>query len=155
MPNKPIHFLSFFVLSFFGIVSCDNNNSMNSTAVPEINIEFLYQTWLSSYEEGTDTFRPASYDFPPSRGRTGFTFLEDRLYGSLYGSDDEDGIYIVYQICPTDGLIAQLGAWRLISEKQILIFFPDPDCHNSPNYKVEIIELKSDLLKLKSVHKQN
>ena len=98
MPNKPIHFLSFFVLSFFGIVSCDNNNSMNSTAVPEINIEFLYQTWLSSYEEGTDTFRPASYDFPPSRGRTGFTFLEDRLYGSLYGSDDEDGIYIVYQI---------------------------------------------------------
>lgn len=44
-------------------------------------IHHLCRTWLHSYEEDTETeleYRPETpenFAFPPSRGRTGFTFL--------------------------------------------------------------------------------
>lgn len=40
----------------------------------------LVGTWRHSHEEDTETeavYRPDSFDFPPSRGRTGFTFRAD------------------------------------------------------------------------------
>jgi hypothetical protein len=40
----------------------------------------LIGTWRHSHEEDTETesiYRPDSFDFPPSRGRTGYTFRAD------------------------------------------------------------------------------
>jgi hypothetical protein len=44
----------------------------------------LHRKWVHSHEEDTDgeqVFRPASYDFPPSRGRSGFDLRPDGSYG--------------------------------------------------------------------------
>ena len=41
----------------------------------------LCQCWVHSYEEDTDTesvYRPASFAFPPARGRTGFELRPDK-----------------------------------------------------------------------------
>ena len=63
----------------------------------------LYQHWTHSHEEDTDqemVFRPASYAFPPARGRTGFELKPD---GSL----------VEYGIGPTDRRTQSTGKWRL------------------------------------------
>ena len=52
----------------------------------------LLQHWIHSHEEDTDTemvFRPASFNFPPARGRKGFEL-------------SPDGTLIDYRIGPTD-----------------------------------------------------
>jgi hypothetical protein len=59
--------------------------------------------WIHAHEEdsaGVRTFRPSTYDFPPSRGREGFDFRGD-------------GTAIVYTIGPADGNLADTGRWAL------------------------------------------
>lgn len=60
------------------------------------------QPWLHSHEEdsgGTVVYRPASFPFPPSRGRRQLIPLGDgRLVGHVPGPDDR----------PSD----QVGAWE-------------------------------------------
>jgi hypothetical protein len=44
----------------------------------------LHRSWVHSHEEDTDTelvFRPASYAFPPSRGRSALDLHSDGSYG--------------------------------------------------------------------------
>jgi hypothetical protein len=52
----------------------------------------LNQTWVHSHEEdrpGETVFRPASYAFPPSRGRKSFQLAPDgQLRGAGPGPDD-------------------------------------------------------------------
>jgi hypothetical protein len=63
----------------------------------------LCQHWMHSHEEDTDdqmVFRPASYRFPPARGRTGFDLKEDR---SL----------VEYGIGPTDRRTQTAARWKL------------------------------------------
>jgi hypothetical protein len=41
----------------------------------------LCQYWVQSYEEDTEkelVYRPSTFNFPPSRGRTGFELLADK-----------------------------------------------------------------------------
>lgn len=43
----------------------------------------LHRRWVHSHEEDTDdemVFRPATYPFPPSRGRTSFELRPDGTY---------------------------------------------------------------------------
>ena len=59
--------------------------------------------WVLSHEEDTAqtrVFRPASFTFPPSRGRESFTLLPD-------GSMSADAIG------PTDQPVGTEGSWRL------------------------------------------
>ncbi|MGA2888184.1 MAG: hypothetical protein ABSE51_09045 [Terracidiphilus sp.] len=63
----------------------------------------LNQRWLHSHEEDTAdemVFRPASFPFPPSRGRIGFEL-------------QPDGIVVVQSIAPTDGPQDLLGTWTI------------------------------------------
>lgn len=65
-----------------------------------------FQRWLHSHEEDTPThrvYRPASYAFPPSRGRSGFELRPD-------GSVTQIGI------SPRDGASEQAGTWALQGE---------------------------------------
>jgi hypothetical protein len=71
----------------------------------------LHQTWMHSREEDTDTemvFRPEGYNFPPSRGRTGFT-LKPR------------GMLAEIGIAPTDAQSRTEGKWELEDDK--LVFY--------------------------------
>jgi len=62
----------------------------------------ILQHWIRSHEEDTDTemvFRPASFNFPPARGRKGFEL-------------SPDGALIDYGIGPTDRRQQTSGKWK-------------------------------------------
>lgn len=71
--------------------------------VATIQPSLLYRHWVHSREEdagGANVYRPAEYDFPPARGRTGFELHSD-------GCLTERGIG------PTDRSTKTAGTWRL------------------------------------------
>ena len=68
-----------------------------------MNVTDLCKHWMHSHEEDTEeetVYRPASYQFPPARGRTGFELNPD-------GSLTEHGIG------PTDRRTRTAGKWKL------------------------------------------
>jgi hypothetical protein len=70
-------------------------------ASQELRPELLEQRWIHSHEEDTPTemvFRPASFDFPRSRGRSGFDLRPDKSLVEI-------------GIAPTDAPIEQSGKW--------------------------------------------
>lgn len=99
-------------------------------------LRMLQQTWLHSHEEDQGeilTYRPNTYDFLPSRGRTGFTF-------------NEDNSFIQYEIAPTDGLEERLGKWRMIGRDQIKISFEE---ETFQDFVLEIVTLEPNLLRVR------
>jgi hypothetical protein len=73
------------------------------------------------------------YAFPPSRGRTGFCF-------------EHNGLFTQYDIAPTDGLEGHKGQWKAESPTVLRIIF---DNENEPGYRLEIVSLEKDLLKVR------
>jgi hypothetical protein len=72
-----------------------------------MDVKVLRQHWVHSHEEDTDTemvFRPASYKFPPARGRKGFELKPD-------------GTVIDYGIGPADRRTRSKGKWKLEGEE--------------------------------------
>jgi hypothetical protein len=71
----------------------------------------LHQRWVHSHEEDTDTemvFRPATFDFPRSRGRLGFELAED-------------GTLVERGIAPADGPQESRGTWGLEGENALVL----------------------------------
>lgn len=100
--------------------------------------QLVDKTWLHSYEEDsgdTVVFRPNTFDFPPSRGRTGFTL-------------ESGGVIKRYEIAPTDGLEEQLGEWEQLDKQRVQIRMK-PESSPPQNYEVEILLLEDDVLKIK------
>jgi hypothetical protein len=80
----------------------------------EIAPSLLNQSWLHSHEEDTTdemVFRPSTYKFPPSRGRTGFELRPD-------------GSARVLGIAQTDAPQEQQGTWTIDAAKQLLVHVP-------------------------------
>ena len=135
------------VLSGLG---CDDTNTLESNVSSGLNPEHLQQTWFWSYEEDDQTadnpsvYRPASYNFPPSRGRTGFTIFENKISGFKF--------IVNHNIAPADGLQYSVGQWQLINENEIRFYY-DNNCNpNSTQSTImisEIIELSNEILRLK------
>ena len=72
----------------------------------------LHQHWVHSHEEDTETekvYRPASYSFPPSRGRTSFDIKPD-------------GKVVEHGIAPTDRSVETLGTWKLQDESTLALY---------------------------------
>ncbi len=70
----------------------------------------LLGRWLHSHEEDTDVelvYRPATYRFPPSRGRAGFELRPDGTAADI-------------RIGPTDRREESPGTWRLEGNSLIL-----------------------------------
>jgi len=100
--------------------------------------QLLQRTWLHSFEEDQAdvlTYRPNNYDFPPSRGRTGFLL-------------EKGGIIKEYNIAPTDGLEERIGHWEFTDNKQILVTFKTDD-QPEERYIIDVISLKDNMLKLR------
>lgn len=73
----------------------------------------VFKHWVHSYEEDTEefsVFRPADYNFPPSRGRTGFEIREN-------------GEYINYTVGPDDRLLRLSSHWKAKGENKIAVYF--------------------------------
>lgn len=96
----------------------------------------LYKKWIHSYEEdssGYKVYRPASYDFPPARGRRGFEILP------------ENG-FILYEIAPTDGNRKIKGSWTSLSEGSLQVKMPEK---GTADFTLQILEYSGDRLVVK------
>ena len=99
--------------------------------------ELVDKTWLHSFEEDTgDTivFRPNTFEFPPSRGRTGFTL-------------ESGGVIKRYEIAPTDGLEEHIGEWEQVDKYRVKIKMK-PESSPPQSYEVEIVYLDENVLKI-------
>jgi hypothetical protein len=79
-----------------------------------IDPNLLNQKWVHSHEEDTAeemVFRPSTFKFPPSRGRTGFELRPD-------------GTAQVLGVAPTDAPQQQIGSWSVGTEKQLTVQVP-------------------------------
>lgn len=106
----------------------------------EITKALVGKTWLHSHENDrgdTIVYRPNSYDFPPSRGRTGFML-------------EANGTVHQYDIAPTDGLEEKAGKWSMRNGNLVEVTFPDK---SSTDYEVEILSVTPELLKVKRKYK--
>jgi hypothetical protein len=104
----------------------------------DINPEFLYQQWTHLHEEdagGVEVYRNKDYDFPPSRGRQGFEFRKD-------------GTFIQSDIGPVDVNVKTSGKWERTGEREVKITLED---QQRPPYRMEIVELTKDRLKIRQV----
>lgn len=98
-------------------------------------------TFHHSYEddkEGMKAFRPDNYDFPPSRGRSGFRIEEGGTFTSL-------------AIAPTDGIREVEGSWEVARQDPLTIEVTLPDYDNPRAEKVrtmrwEIVSFTDSLL---------
>ncbi len=96
------------------------------------------KTWLHSFEEDEGditVYRPNTYDFAPSRGRTGFAL-------------EPDNVIKQYEIAPTDGLEERPGKWTL-GEKNTINVHINGNGSPEENYSLEIVSLKNDVLKIR------
>ena len=100
--------------------------------------ELLGKTWLHSFEEDEGdvrVYRPNSYDFPASRGRTGFAL-------------EQGGVLKRYAIAPTDGLEEHRGQWEFLDDKVVHIKVKG-DSTVVENFTIQILSLKNNVLKVK------
>jgi len=96
----------------------------------------LQQHWVHSHEEDTDTemvFRPASFAFPPSRGRRGFELKPG-------------GVLVEVGPSPADRKQRSEGAWRL-EDGNCLAFCDRPGA--PPRRVLHIASLAPDRLVVK------
>lgn len=96
----------------------------------------LQGTWLHSREEShgdTLVYRPNTYNFPPSRGRTGFAI-------------GPNGRFTQFDIAPTDGLQGQPGSWTLLAGNRLLI---QPNGPQAVAYELEILKLEGKKMSLR------
>lgn len=96
----------------------------------------LHRTWMHSREEDTDTemvFRPEGYNFPRSRGRTGFTLKPD-------GALAEIGI------APTDAQQTTAGRWEL-EDGIKLVFYQDSESESTK--VMQVVHADKDRLVVK------
>ncbi|GEO06410.1 hypothetical protein AAE02nite_40740 [Adhaeribacter aerolatus] len=105
---------------------------------PEALDPFYDKTWLHAVEEDSaevEVYRPNTYAFPPSRGRTGFSL-------------SADGTFRLFTIAPTDGLEEHPGRWKKVKDDVLRIRFA---AEQPEGFDLQIISLAPDLLKIKKV----
>jgi len=99
-----------------------------------IDDNLLARRWLHSHEEDTPTemvFRPDTYNFPPARGRTGFTL-------------SAGGQAQTHSPGPTDRNVVAQGNWTKDASGRLTIRVPDAADHS-----MEILSVTPDRLVVK------
>ncbi len=97
----------------------------------DVTTDLLQKRWLHSHEEdsATDTvYRPASFAFPPSRGRAGFDLKPNQSFVEI-------------GIAPTDGPQESSGTWKLQDDHLQL----EPSSSASPR-TLQIVSADADRL---------
>ncbi len=106
---------------------CKAQNTIDESRIENIK-------WMHSYEEDTNevkVYRPDTYGFPPSRGRTGFQLNEDKSF-------------INYEIAPADGIVERKGSCSIEGSKMMLSFED-----SARDYIMELISIENNVLKIK------
>ena len=100
------------------------------------NLKQLEGTGLHAHEEDQAdvlVYRPNTYAFPPSRGRTGFAF-------------ERNGLFTQYDIAPPDGLEGHKGRWKMQNDHTLLISLDDKQ---EPDYTLDVVSLENNVLKVR------
>ncbi len=74
--------------------------------------KLLQRHWVHSHEDDTDTesvYRPATWPFPPSRGRTGFDLKPDHRCAG-------------FGIAAADGVEEYAATWELDDDDRLTIY---------------------------------
>ncbi|MDX2196387.1 MAG: hypothetical protein NW207_08210 [Cytophagales bacterium] len=115
--------------------------------------KYLYNHWLWSREEDSittlRTYRPKTYNFPPSRSRTGFQIFKN-------------GKIIVYETSPSDKPVQIEGKWVYAKKTntfdvnfiKLIGVLPHFTAQKTP-FSVQIIELEKDKMVIKFVTECN
>ena len=107
-------------------------------ASTDARLQQLERSWLRAHEEDQSdvrVYRPNTYAFPPSRGRTGFSF-------------ERNGLFTQFDIAPTDGLEGRKGTWTAENDHTLRISLDDK---KDPDYRLEIVSMENDVLKVRRV----
>jgi hypothetical protein len=102
----------------------------------EIAPQVLQKRWMHSHEEdtvGEMVFRPASFDFPPARGRVGFELRPDQSLVEI-------------GIGPTDRVEEDPGKWMLGNGNQLLFY---TQSSSEPTRVMQVISVAEDRLVIK------
>ncbi|MCB9289661.1 MAG: hypothetical protein H6560_20325 [Lewinellaceae bacterium] len=100
------------------------------------NPEELIGSWVHSHEEDTEAvrvYRPASFDFPPTRGREGFEIKEG-------------GECIYHGIAPSDGSTSEPASWSWEGDNTLII---RPKAEGAENMVMEVVSVNEEMLKVK------
>jgi hypothetical protein len=95
-------------------------------------LDLLQKRWLHSHEEDSDTemvFRPASFKFPPSRGRAGFDMKANNTFVEI-------------GIAPADGPQESKGTWKL-QNNQLELFMSSS---SKPTRTLQIVSVDKNRL---------
>ncbi|WP_299755179.1 hypothetical protein [uncultured Pontibacter sp.] len=126
---KYISVLCMFCLIFMA-ATCKKNDRVAAQLAGKV--------WLHSFEEdeeGLWVYRPNTYDFPPSRGRTGFSL-------------EPGGVFKRFEIAPADGLEEEQGEWEQL-EKDLVQIRMTQGSTPPVDYRIQIVSLDKDLLKVR------
>jgi len=118
--------------------SCHSTNQLPTQTLQHPQASELLRTWRHSQEEdqgAVQVYRPATYAFPPARGREGYTFAAGGQLTKL-------------AIAPTDGALPLPGHWRWVSVRALHLTFDDPSQQDA---RLEVLELTPDVLKVKAL----
>jgi len=102
----------------------------------KISTDVWPQHWVHSHEEDTDTemvLRPASYNFPPSRGRTSFELKPD-------------GCLIEHGIGPADRREQCEGRWKLEGGSSLAFY---EGSKSKPHRVLRVVSSSRDRLVIK------
>ena len=116
--------------------SCHSTSQLSAQAVQHPQASELLRTWRHSQEEDqgdVQVYRPATYAFPPARGREGYTFAPAGQLTKL-------------AIAPTDGTQPLPGRWRWETARILHLTLAGPPQQES---SLEVVDLTSELLKIK------
>ncbi|WP_210520493.1 hypothetical protein [Hymenobacter terricola] len=116
--------------------TCQQRKPATVVATSPASMKQLEGTWLSSREEDHGdslVYRPNTYKFPPSRGRTGFAIKP-------FGRFEQ------FDIAPTDGLAGRPGTWTADGPTRLRIHLTEGQ---EPDYTLEILSMEKQVLKLR------
>ena len=118
--------LTFFL---FGapLIGCQDKQNKNGHP------EELIGAWVHAHEDDTDevrVYRPASYDFPPARGREGFEIKAG-------------GECIYHGIAPADGSTSEPATWSWEEGGKLVIRRKDREM------VMEVLSVDKEMLKVK------
>jgi hypothetical protein len=118
--------------------SCRSTSHLPPQSAQHPQAQALERAWRHSQEEdqgAVQVYRPATYAFPPARGRTGYTF----------GSG---GQLMQLDIAPTDGSLPVAGRWRWDNAHVLHLTLAGPPAQD---YRLEVVELTNDVLKVSRI----
>ena len=94
----------------------------------------LYGTWMHSFEEDTDiykVYRLTGYEFPPARGREGFTIAAN-------------GEFVLLAIAAADGTESRPGQWVIRDNNTIDATLQETGQH----YLIKVLGIDDEVMRV-------